>query len=116
VRDLAGRVGLTAPRLYNAFGDKSALFALPLDRYVEHVVQRIDHLTASSPLRHDLVDSAQRRCVIALSSDGQERAEGAKAESTIISWTRISSARAWTRYFFNVLSLTPPESEFRKAR
>src|SRR5260370_23840609 len=50
VRDLAGSMGLTAPSLYNAFGDKSALFGLVLDPYVQRVIQpRIDRLAASPP-------------------------------------------------------------------
>lgn len=35
VRDLATRMGLSGPSLYNAFGDKRALFARALDRYAE---------------------------------------------------------------------------------
>lgn len=35
VRDLAGHMGINGPSLYNAFGDKRALFAQALDRYVE---------------------------------------------------------------------------------
>jgi TetR/AcrR family transcriptional repressor of nem operon len=51
VRDLAESMGLTVPSLYNAFGDKSALFGLVLDRYVERVIQpRIDRLATAPPL------------------------------------------------------------------
>jgi TetR/AcrR family transcriptional repressor of nem operon len=35
VRDLGTAMGLAAPSLYNAFGDKHALFARCLDRYLE---------------------------------------------------------------------------------
>lgn len=51
VRELAVTMGLTVPSLYNAFGDKSALFRIVLDRYVEHVIQpRIDRLAALPPM------------------------------------------------------------------
>lgn len=35
LRDLTAAMGLTAPSLYNAFGNKEALFALALERYLE---------------------------------------------------------------------------------
>ncbi|MEQ5843669.1 TetR/AcrR family transcriptional regulator [Paraburkholderia acidicola] len=35
MRDLAEGTGLTSPSLYNAFGDKRALYRLVLDRYVQ---------------------------------------------------------------------------------
>jgi TetR/AcrR family transcriptional regulator, transcriptional repressor for nem operon len=35
VRDLAASMGLTAPSLYNAFGDKQALFVRALERYLD---------------------------------------------------------------------------------
>ena len=34
MRDLADRTGMTTPSLYNAFGDKRAIYRLVLDRYV----------------------------------------------------------------------------------
>jgi TetR/AcrR family transcriptional repressor of nem operon len=34
MRDLADRTGMTTPSLYNAFGDKKAIYRLVLDRYV----------------------------------------------------------------------------------
>lgn len=36
VRDLADAMGITGPSLYNAFGDKRALYRRALDHYVEH--------------------------------------------------------------------------------
>ncbi len=36
VRDLTQAMGITATSLYNAFGDKRALFALVLDHYIRH--------------------------------------------------------------------------------
>jgi TetR/AcrR family transcriptional repressor of nem operon len=35
LRDLTTAMGLTAPSLYNAFGDKEKLFALALERYLD---------------------------------------------------------------------------------
>lgn len=35
MRDLAASMGLTAPSLYNAFGDKQTLFARALERYLD---------------------------------------------------------------------------------
>jgi TetR/AcrR family transcriptional repressor of nem operon len=35
VRDLADKMGLSAPSLYNAYGDKHALFVLALERYLD---------------------------------------------------------------------------------
>ena len=36
VRDLADRMGISAPSLYNAYGDKHALFVQALERYLDH--------------------------------------------------------------------------------
>jgi TetR/AcrR family transcriptional regulator, transcriptional repressor for nem operon len=48
VRDLAASMGLTSASLYNAFGDKRALYERALDRYVERGfrarVRRLEHL------------------------------------------------------------------------
>jgi AcrR family transcriptional regulator len=35
VRDLAASMGLSGPSLYNAFGDKRALFVRALERYLD---------------------------------------------------------------------------------
>jgi TetR/AcrR family transcriptional regulator, transcriptional repressor for nem operon len=35
VRDLADKMGISAPSLYNAYGDKHALFAQALERYLD---------------------------------------------------------------------------------
>jgi len=44
VRDLIDQTGLTGASLYNAFGDKRALYQKALDRYVDRsVAQRIRH-------------------------------------------------------------------------
>ena len=36
VRDLADAMGITGPSLYNAFGDKRALYLKAIDHYVEN--------------------------------------------------------------------------------
>jgi TetR/AcrR family transcriptional repressor of nem operon len=39
LRDLTASMGLTAPSLYNAFGDKQELFARALERYLDHTTR-----------------------------------------------------------------------------
>jgi TetR/AcrR family transcriptional regulator, transcriptional repressor for nem operon len=39
LRDLTGAMGLTAPSIYNAFGDKQELFGRALDQYLEHTTR-----------------------------------------------------------------------------
>jgi TetR/AcrR family transcriptional regulator, transcriptional repressor for nem operon len=50
VRDLADRMGISAPSLYNAYGDKHALFVQALERYLDHSTRaRIKRLEDSLP-------------------------------------------------------------------
>jgi TetR/AcrR family transcriptional repressor of nem operon len=50
VRDLADRMGISAPSLYNAYGDKHALFVQALERYLDHSTRaRIKRLEESLP-------------------------------------------------------------------
>lgn len=50
VRDLVAQTGITAASLYNAFGDKRALYQKALDRYVEaSVADRIRRCEALPP-------------------------------------------------------------------
>ncbi len=50
VRDLAGRMGITGASLYNAFGDKRALYRRALDHYVQQGVrERVGRLEAGLP-------------------------------------------------------------------
>src|SRR5271155_2001096 len=52
VRDLIEKTGITAASLYNAFGDKRALYQKALDRYVEDsIADRIRRCEALPPLR-----------------------------------------------------------------
>lgn len=48
VRDLAAKMGITGASLYNAFGDKRALYRRALDHYVEQGVA--DRVTRLGPL------------------------------------------------------------------
>jgi TetR/AcrR family transcriptional repressor of nem operon len=43
IRDLAASTGLSAPSLYNAFGDKRTLYAKALERYLDCTARRISH-------------------------------------------------------------------------
>jgi TetR/AcrR family transcriptional repressor of nem operon len=55
LRDLTSSMGLSAPSLYNAFGDKHALFGLALDRYLERGTRdRLHRLEATLPPRDAL--------------------------------------------------------------
>src|SRR5258708_26576225 len=50
VRDLAASMGLSGPSLYNAFGDKRALFVRALERYLDFSPRaRIKRLQTSLP-------------------------------------------------------------------
>lgn len=50
VRELAASMGLSGTSLYNAFGDKRALFAQALERYLDSSARkRIKHLEATLP-------------------------------------------------------------------
>lgn len=49
VRDLTDRMGIAGPSLYNAFGDKRALFVRALEHYCDVLTrERIDRLEATS--------------------------------------------------------------------
>ncbi len=50
VRDLADKMGISGPSLYNAYGDKRALFAQALEHYVDHSARElIKRLETSLP-------------------------------------------------------------------
>lgn len=50
VRDLAGQMSITGASLYNAFGDKRALYRRALDHYVHQTVrERVGRLEAGLP-------------------------------------------------------------------
>jgi TetR/AcrR family transcriptional regulator, transcriptional repressor for nem operon len=55
LRDLTSSMGLTAPSLYNAFGDKQQLFSRALDRYLERTTRdRLRRLEQSLPPKEAL--------------------------------------------------------------
>lgn len=76
VRDLAGEMGIAGASLYNAFGDKRALFRRALEAYVEQgFAARIVRLAALPPraaleayfaeaVEKSLADPAQRGCML----------------------------------------------------
>jgi TetR/AcrR family transcriptional repressor of nem operon len=76
VRDLMDRTGLTGASLYNAFGDKRALFRTVLQHYVESSIgERIRRCEALPPraaigaffdeiLRRSLTDRAHKGCML----------------------------------------------------
>ena len=50
VRDLAGKMGISGPSLYNAYGDKHALFERALEHYLDHSARAlIKRLESSLP-------------------------------------------------------------------
>ena len=51
VKDLIGKTGLTAASLYNAYGDKRAMFRTALDHYIEKSIGARLHRSESLPPR-----------------------------------------------------------------
>jgi TetR/AcrR family transcriptional regulator, transcriptional repressor for nem operon len=77
VRDLADKMGISAPSLYNAYGDKHALFVQALERYLDRSMRaRIRRLEESLPpkqavhrfieeiIAHSLNDQERRGCFL----------------------------------------------------
>jgi TetR/AcrR family transcriptional repressor of nem operon len=76
VKDLTAETGLTAASLYNAFGDKRALYRMALDRYIETSIgARIGRSEALPPraaittffgdvLRRSLNDRQHKGCMV----------------------------------------------------
>jgi TetR/AcrR family transcriptional regulator, transcriptional repressor for nem operon len=77
VRDLADKMGISAPSLYNAYGDKHALFVRALERYLDRSMRaRIRRLEESLPpkqavhrfieeiIAHSLNDQERRGCFL----------------------------------------------------
>lgn len=77
VRDLAAEMGINGPSLYNAFGDKQALFARALERYVDCFVreriQRLEQLSSAKAaitgffeelIQRSITDPEQRGCLL----------------------------------------------------
>jgi TetR/AcrR family transcriptional regulator, transcriptional repressor for nem operon len=77
VRDLAENMGLSAPSLYNAYGDKHALFVQALEHYLDRSMrERIERLEKSLPpqqairefieeiIDHSVNDRERRGCFL----------------------------------------------------
>lgn len=77
LRDLTGAMGLTAPSLYNTFGDKRALFGRALERYLDRTTRdRLLRLERTLPPRvaietffeeiidHSLRDKQRKGCFL----------------------------------------------------
>jgi len=77
VRDLADKMGLSAPSLYNAYGDKRALYERALEHYLDQSARaRIKRLEESLPpkqavrqfigeiIRHSVNDPERRGCFL----------------------------------------------------
>jgi TetR/AcrR family transcriptional repressor of nem operon len=77
VRDLATEMGINGPSLYNAFGDKRALFARALERYAERsmrsTIQRLEEELSPKGaireflrllIRKSITDPDRRGCLI----------------------------------------------------
>lgn len=77
VRDLAENMGLSAPSLYNAYGDKHALFVQALEHYLDRSMrERIERLETSLPpkqairkfigeiIDHSVSDRDRRGCFL----------------------------------------------------
>src|SRR5215467_14587096 len=77
VRDLAESMGLSAPSLYNAYGDKHALFVQALEHYLDRSMrERIERLEKSLPpkqairefigaiIDHSVNDRERRGCFL----------------------------------------------------
>ena len=65
VRDLADKMGISAPSLYNTYGHKHALFVQALERYLDHSTRaRIKRLEDSLPpkqaIRHFIEEIIER--------------------------------------------------------
>jgi TetR/AcrR family transcriptional repressor of nem operon len=67
MRDLAASMGLSAPSLYNAFGDKQALFTRALEHYLDHStrmrLRRLETSLAPKQAIHQFFDEIIERSV-----------------------------------------------------
>ena len=100
VRDLATEMGINGPSLYNAFGDKRALFTRALARYAERWMrERIERLeredSPKSAIRaflHELIERSiedrQRRGCLIVNSDLEVSPHDAELRGVIASYLR----------------------------
>src|SRR5260370_38499221 len=92
MRDLVACMGISSPSLYNSFGNKRALFALALERYLDCSTRaRVKRLEETASPKHavrrfieeiierSLTDRERRRCFLinsALEVGPQDKAPG----------------------------------------
>ncbi|BCQ25935.1 TetR family transcriptional regulator [Caballeronia sp. NK8] len=105
-RDLVQYTGLTQPSLYNAFGDKRALFLRALDHYLDHTLrERIQRLESSMTpgraiaaffreiVERSVSDEHRRGCMLVNAALGASPEDEAFRE-------RIAAEMALLRAFF----------------
>jgi len=67
MRDLAASMGLSAPSLYNTFGDKRALFTRALEHYLDHTtrmrLRRLEKMFPPKQAIHQFFDDIIERSV-----------------------------------------------------
>ena len=80
VRDLADKMGISGPSLYNAYGDKRALFAQALEYYVDNSARAlIKRLEAAQLIKRTRSTEDERQVLIALTLQGHALREKARA-------------------------------------
>lgn len=67
VRDLADKMGISAPSLYNAYGDKHTLFVQALEHYLDHsaraLIKRLENSLPPKQAVHRFIDEIIERSV-----------------------------------------------------
>ena len=103
IKDLMERTGLTAASLYNAYGDKRAMFRTALDHYIESSIgARIQRCEALPPreairlffddiLRRSLSDRERKGCMLVNSALEMAPHDPEFRETIAVALTRIES-------------------------
>ena len=108
IADLTAAMGITAPSLYSAFGDKKRLFFEAMDRYAGNPASLAEGLAAARTARdaaHGMLASAAvaftdevtpKGCLLAsAAASGSDPTEMSEGSTTIPSWSSPSpSSRA----------------------
>ena len=67
MRDLADKMGISAPSLYNAYGDKHTLFVQALEHYLDHsaraLIKRLENSLPPKQAVHRFIDEIIERSV-----------------------------------------------------
>ena len=67
VRDLADKMGISAPSLYNAYGDKHTLFVQALEHYLDHsaraLIKRLENSLPPKQAVHRFIEEIIERSV-----------------------------------------------------